>query len=480
MQHPKVLPLAAEPITYTLFHGTFIHTPTADNLEILENTLVGVNSKGEIDYINRNYGGATIEEAISTYKKDTSADHPDIRVIDVSNDPSKFFVPGFVDTHIHASQYPNVGIGLESLLLDWLAEYTFPLEERIKEDNWDVMGDVYRKVIQRTLQNGTTCASYFTTIDERTSCRFAELCLQAGQRSFVGKVCMDHNDTYPQYQESFDECQTSMKSLVKFVTSINPPDEKLVSPIVTPRFAPVCTRELLKWLGEFASELQLPIQTHISENKKEIELVAELFPECPSYASVYSQHKLLTNTTILAHGVHLTEDERELVKQHQCSISHCPTSNSFLTSGEAPVKQYLQEKINVSLGTDVSGGFSSSILSVIRQAILVSHHLAMKSDDPEEEKLTIAECIYMATKGGAKAVNLENTIGTFEIGKRFDAQLIDLESKDSPIDVFAWQMKTDHKSFQNLVGKWIFGGDDRNCVKVWCNGRLVVEKAGAK
>ena len=288
---------------------------------------------------------------------------------------------------------------------------------------------------------------------------------------------MDHNETYPSYEESFEECQDSMSSMVKYISSINPHNETLVRPIVTPRFAPVCSRKLLKWLGSFASEHNLPIQTHIGENKNEIKLVADLFPECDNYASVYSDHDLLTNTTILAHAVHLTKAERLLIKKHLCSVSHCPTSNSFLTSGEAPVKQYLHEdKINVSLGTDVSGGFDSSILTIIRQAILVSHHLAMKSNDETDVKLTIPEAIFMATKAGAKAVGLEHQIGTFEKGKRWDAQLIDLNSPNSIIDIFDWQIKKDRKSMSDLLGKWIFSGDDRNCIKVWCNGRLVVDK----
>lgn len=480
MQHHKVHAKAMAAIPYTLYHGTFIHTPELDRLEIMNNALIGVNQKGEIDFVSSEYAGGSQEEAIFFFEKKSGESHSQIKYVDISKDPLKFFLPGFIDTHIHASQYPNAGIGLESLLLDWLTDYTFPMEDQFTDTNSakiELAKKVYSKVIDRTLRSGTTCASYFTTTDPHTSNMFAELCLKAGQRSFVGKVCMDHNETYPSYEESFEECQDSMSSMVKYISSINPQNETLVRPIVTPRFAPVCSRKLLKWLGSFASEHNLPIQTHIGENKNEIKLVADLFPECDNYASVYSDHDLLTNTTILAHAVHLTKAERLLIKKHLCSVSHCPTSNSFLTSGEAPVKQYLHEdKINVSLGTDVSGGFDSSILTIIRQAILVSHHLAMKSNDGTDVKLTFPEAIYMATKAGAKAVGLEHQIGTFEKGKRWDAQLIDLNSPNSIIDIFDWQIKKDRKSMSDLLGKWIFGGDDRNCIKVWCNGRLVVDK----
>lgn len=493
MKHSKVHARATERIPYTLYHGTFIHAPQLGELEIITDALVGVDLSGEIDFLSRDFGGGSHKEAVLFYEQryrrphdhngrsdQGCDDYTRYRYVDVSKDPLKFFLPGFVDTHIHASQYPNAGIGLESLLLDWLTDYTFPMESKFTDANKDKMElakTVYGKVIDRTLRSGTTCASYFTTTDPHTSNLFAELCLTAGQRSFVGKVCMDHNETYPAYEESFEECQSSMNSMVKYISSINPPNETLVRPIITPRFAPVCTRKLLKWLGAFALEHNLPIQTHIAESKNEVKLVADLFPECDNYATVYSDHDLLTNTTILAHAVHLTKPERNLIKRHKCSVSHCPTSNSFLTSGEAPVKKYLHEdKINVSLGTDVSGGFDSSILTIMRQAILVSHHLAMKSLD-YDAKLTLAEVIYMATTAGAKAVGLGAEIGSFEVGKRWDAQLIDLSAPNSNVDVFSWQAKPDIKSITDLVGKWIFGGDDRNCVKVWCNGRLVVDKS---
>ncbi|KAK6202534.1 uncharacterized protein RJT21DRAFT_118586 [Scheffersomyces amazonensis] len=302
---------------------------------------------------------------------------------------------------------------------------------------------------------------------------------------------MDHNETYEDYSETFEECIESMNSIIEHVHNLNPDDETLVKPIITPRFAPVCTRDLLFFLGQLSKTHNLPIQTHISENEKEIELVHDLFPDCDDYASVYKKHNLLGDSTILAHAIHLTKKERKIIKEKNCSISHCPTSNTFISSGEAPIKQYLYEDgINVSLGTDVSGGFDSSILGIIKHCILVSHHLAMKTKN-QKDKLSIKDALYMATQGGAKAVGMEDQLGSFDLGKKFDVQLIDLKSQDSSVDVFDWQLPfqlhqdrrdnplTDLEKVNKMVdllGKWIFSGDDRNCIKVWCNGRLVVNK----
>lgn len=484
---------AMRPISYTLYYGTFIDTPKLDELRINLKSLIGVDSSGTIDFVHHSFDqnqGSALEFFKSEYERlGNQIDLEKVHFVDISKDATKFFCPGFVDTHIHASQYPNVGIGLGSPLLDWLKDYTYSLENGFTKPQdkscLKLATDVYDSIIKRTLGNGTTCASYFTTIDPHTTILFASLLLKLGQRGFVGKVCMDTNDVFEDYKEDYDTCVQSMESIISHYESTNPKGEDLIKPIVTPRFAPVCSLKLLEYLGTLSAEKDLPIQTHISENENEIQLVAKLFPQFENYTSVYDNFNLLSSSTILAHGIHLDDKECEMVKHRNCSISHCPTSNTFIASGEAPVKKYLyKDEINVSLGSDVSGGYSSSLLEVIKQSILVSHHLSMKKDDSEfDPKLSIADAIYMATQAGAKAVGLSNLIGSFEEGKRWDAQLIDLDCTNSNIDIFSCNLPDienvtqDTKvKMKNLLGKWIFCGDDRNCTKVWCNGRLVVSK----
>jgi len=228
-------------------------------------------------------------------------------------------------------------------------------------------------------------------------------------------------------------------------------------------------------LGALQKETNLPVQTHLSENKREVALVKDLFPDHESYTHVYDNHGLLGPKTILAHAVHLSEKEVDLIKKRGGKISHCPASNSAITSGTAKVRMLLDKGIEIGLGTDMSGGYSPSILEAVRQALLVSNHVAMEGDD--NTKLSIEEVLYLGTRGGAKVVCLEDKIGGFEIGKEFDAQLISLGSVEvddgvdhGAVDIFGWE------SWDERVAKWIFNGDDRNTVAVWVQGRLVHER----
>ena len=306
------------------------------------------------------------------------------------------------------------------------------------------------------------------------------------------------------------------------------PKRELVEPIITPRFAPSCSSAALHGLGALAKEEDLPIQTHISENRDEIALVRELFPNCRHYADVYASHGLLTDRTVLAHAIHLSREEREVIKQHGAGVSHCPVSNSYLSSGLCPVRELLDMGINVGLGTDVSGGWSPSILTAAREALGVSRVLAsvklaealqpvkkemvvgynvmgevkdmvdIELDEEEKEKktqaverlkLSVEEVLYLATMGGARCLGLEHKIGTFEVGKEWDAQMIicgnfsmdgdgrgegpsgnGKEEEDEPVELWG------KESWSERLAKWVFCGDDRNVRGVWVRGRKVHER----
>ncbi|ODV57853.1 Metallo-dependent hydrolase, partial [Ascoidea rubescens DSM 1968] len=278
------------------------------------------------------------------------------------------------------------------------------------------------------------------------------------------------------------------KHLNKIQNSIsrtNKIEENIVLPIITPRFAPSCTSNLLNWLGDLSKKNDLHIQTHISENKNEIQWVKQLFPSSKNYTSVYDDHNLLTSKTVLAHAIHLNNDEKKLIKLKKSGISHCPISNSSITSGEARIRWLLDDSINVGLGTDVSGGFAPSILSTARHALLVSRHLSMKTFE-EHDKLSVNDVLYLATLGGAKVLSLEELIGDFHVGKKWDCQLINLRERDSQVDIFSWQLpKYFHNKLEReFIGndkeqatKWLFNGDDRNTTRVWVNGRLIIDKS---
>jgi guanine deaminase len=317
---------------------------------------------------------------------------------------------------------------------------------------------------------------------------------------------MDNPDFCPAYyrDQSANDSISATRSTIEYIHTLDPKGA-LVKPIVTPRFVPTCTRPALEDLGKLVAEYDPPlhIQTHISENTSEVALVRELFPECPSYASVYDTYNLLTPRTILAHAVHLTADEFVLVRKRNAKISHCPASNAALGSGIAPVRLMLDEGITVGLGTDVSGGYSPSILEAARQACLSSrllgHTAAFKEHEPHNgfekndgrEKLSVAEALYLATRGGAAVVDMADEIGGFEEGMIWDAQLVELGSvkdlgecpldavsngslvKPGPVgnvDLFGAE------TWEEKMQKWVWSGDDRNTKAVWVGGRLVHQR----
>jgi guanine deaminase len=353
---------------------------------------------------------------------------------------------------------------------------------------------VYTRVIRKTLSHGTTCAAYYATVDVPSTNLLADLCFSHGQRALVGRVCMDQlSPDYYRDASPRDSVAVTEQSIAH-IRALDPDSHMdmsraLVRPVITPRFAPSCSAELLRSLGDLAAETKLPIQTHISENKPEIELVAKLFPEHESYAAVYDATGLLTDRTILAHAVHLTEKEADLVAQRGAKVSHCPCSNSALTSGACPVRWLLSKGVICGLGTDMSGGYSPSVLEAARQAVLVSRHVAMGGGDGD--KLGVEEVLYLATRGGAEVVGLKSKVGAFEIGMEWDAQLVGLGmvaddgedraqqgegegggEDDGDVDVFGWE------SWPERIAKWVFNGDDRNTKKVWVRGRLVHHRKG--
>ncbi|KAL8703361.1 MAG: hypothetical protein Q9201_003446 [Fulgogasparrea decipioides] len=395
-----------------------------------------------------------------------------------------------LDTHIHASQLPNAGLFGASTLLDWLNTYTFPLESSLS--SLFKARRVYNTAVSSTLRHGTTTAAYHATIHPDSTNLLADICLEKGQRAFVGNVCMDRPETCPDYyrEESAEKSIQNTMDVVRHIRSKDP-KSRLVHPILTPRFAPACSEDALSTLGKLAQEQNLPIQTHISENTAEIDLVRKMFPKNSSYADVYDSFGLLTSRTVLAHGIHFSSLEIDVVKERGCGISHCPISNTSLGSGICPVRHLLDRGVKLGLGTDVSGGGSCSVLTAAREAAGVSRLLAAFADEKEKEeggkesdhmKLDVRECLYLATRGGAECLGLGDRIGAFKIGMEWDAQMVRLADVPNGGDagkssgdeglVQCWGKET----WEERVAKWMYCGDDRNTLKVYVKGRLVHER----
>ncbi|KAM0608686.1 hypothetical protein D7B24_008909 [Verticillium nonalfalfae] len=472
-----------------LFLGTFVHSQSRESLEYLHNTAVCVDHFGTIVAVEPD---CNLDRARTELFPRLEWDESSVTVTTAS--PGQFFFPGFIDTHVHASQYPNVGIFGKSTLLDWLNTYTFPLESSLKD--LSKARRVYTACVRRTLAHGTTTSAYYATVDVAATNLLADICLDIGQRAFIGRVCMDHKDMCPSYyrDESAEASLQATEASIAHIRAIDPSYD-LVTPILTPRFAPSCTSDAMHGLAALHRDTGLPIQTHISENEGEIALVKSMFPDSASYAAVYDDHGLLTKRTILAHAVHLTEEEADLVAARGSGVSHCPASNSALTSGAARVRWLWEKGVEVGLGTDMSGGYSPSILEAARQSSLVSRHVAMGLPDGTEKeraKLTAEEALFLGTRGGATILGLESAVGGFEVGKQFDAQLVGLGAVDhvggregevaiaslvrgdeGNVDIFGWE------TWEEKMAKWLFNGDDRNTKKVWVRGRLVHDRSPA-
>lgn len=399
---------------------------------------------------------------------------------------SQFLLPGFVDCHIHAPQYPNIGFGLDLPLLQWLETYTFPLEAAY--NNTDFARQVYEAVVRRTINCGTTLASYFATNYRESSLILAEEAVKRGQRALIGKVCS--NTSSPDYY--VEKTADSLRETEAFIHDVLNLNSSLVKPIITPRFALSCTTELLNGLSELASKFNLHIQSHISENCGEIEAVKNMFKK-DSYTAVYEDANLLTNKCVMAHGVHLEDNELDLLAKYGTSIAHCPTSNTKLRSGLCDVRRLLGAGIKVGLGTDVAGGHNVSMLLAIQDALNVSLTLNVikkqkilgtgqipnTNDDNNRnyDPLEYKHALYLATLGGAKALSLDDVCGNFAVGKDFDALLIDisldpLDSFDIPATV-TQRSGTAHSQFDQMIQKFVYVGDDRNICKVFVAGKQV-------
>ncbi|KAF7667887.1 hypothetical protein LDENG_00042290 [Lucifuga dentata] len=440
----------ASPAIPHVYRGTFIHSTPLTALQILEDALLGVNTEGKIAFIGE---GVALDKLSQTF----GFSPPDVTQLT----QHEFFMPGMVDTHIHASQYVYAGTALDLPLLEWLNTYTFPVESGFKDLEFACR--VYTQVVKRTMKTGTTTACYFATIHTDASLLLGQIANDFGQRALVGKVCMDRNNAVKHYKET---CQESQDETCRFIAELLNKKYPLVKPVVTPRFAPSCSEALLAQLGAIAKNNNLHIQSHISENPEEVKLVKELFPESKSYTDVYHKHNLLTDKTVMAHGCYLTDEELVLFRETGASLSHCPNSNISLCSGILDVRKVLNHKVKLGLGTDVAGGYSSSMLDTVRKTLDLSKILTIQN--PKYNTLTFEEIFRLATLGGSQALALDDQIGNFEVGKDFDALRVNVAAPRGPIDLF----KSEEPKI--LLEKFLNLGDDRNIMEVYVAGKKVI------
>jgi guanine deaminase len=349
------------------------------------------------------------EKIIAVEDEDPRVRHPHARVEDLEG---KIIMPGLVDTHVHLPQFPNIGIGGELELLDWLEKYTFPAERRF--ENVEYARSVAEVFFRELIANGTTAASVFATIHEKATSAAFEAAKNLGIRANIGKVMMDRNA--PTYLT--ETLEQSIAATERLALKWDGKANGRLHYTVTPRFAPTSTPKQLSAAARISETGKLRIQTHLSENKGEIAWVKELFKDTPNYTQVYQDFGLLGRGSIMAHSIYLSDGEISMLKSSQTGIAHCPCSNTFLHSGIMPYTKYKSHGLIMGLGSDISGGYDPSIFGQMRAGIEVSK--VAKLHLGQEGYMKATDALYLATLGGAKVLNLDSEIGNFEKGKQAD------------------------------------------------------------
>ena len=314
---------------------------------------------------------------------------------------NEYALPGFIDLHTHLSQYYIRGL-YEPALLPWLNKYVFPEEERSK--NIEYAEKLSRDFFSAMLKTGTTtCVIY--TAPFFSACDMAfEIAKETGIRALIGMTMMDMNCPENLPQNSHKILEESILLYEKW----HGKNAKL-DYIFTPRFAPTCSLELMKEVVKYAIEHNAWIQTHLSENKEEIEMVKEIFG-FKNYTEVYQKAGLLTQHSIFAHCIHLGDEEIKMLAENKCKIAHCPDSNFFLKSGEFPLQKIEEAGIEYGLGSDVGAGTSLNML----------YHTKMMNYRQSDYPVLPAKALYHITLGSAKLLGVDKIIGSLEIGKEAD------------------------------------------------------------
>ena len=376
--------------------------------------------------------------------------------IPVRNVSPCLIIPGMTDLHLHAPQYTFHGMYMDLELLDWLNTVTFPEESRYSDP--DYAAKAYTIFADDIKKSATTRASVFGTLHVEASELLMDLMEKTGLRTFIGKVNMDRNGSATLQEKS---AVVSVRDTVRWLTDTAGKYEN-VKPILTPRFTPSCTDELMTGLAEIQRTYCLPVQSHLSENRSEIAWVKELCPGTSFYGEAYDQFGLFGGEncpTIMAHCVYSSDAEISLMKKRNVFIAHCPQSNTNLSSGIAPARRYLDEGLHIGLGTDIAGGHSLSMLRAVADAIQVSK-LRWRLVDDTLKPLSLEEAFYMATMGGGAFFG---KVGSFLEGYEFDALILDDSSLRHP----------QHLSARERLERLIYLSDDHCITGKYVSGNKI-------
>lgn len=360
---------------------------------------------------------------------------------------ASLIIPAFSDLHIHASQYFQRGLGMDKLLFDWLNDYTFPQEARFSNESY--ARAAYSALTDDFIRHGTFHASLFATIHTDATGILFDLLEEKGISAFVGKVNMDRNS--PAFL-----CETTKESLCETERFLSDHSGNgKVRPIITPRFAPTCSEELLRGLGKLAQQYHCPMQTHLVESREQVSYTMSLFPDYASDAEIYQRTGLMENLSILAHVIFPMAGDLEILKQTNSVCVHCPDATANITAGIMPLVWLADQGISIALGSDVGGGHGIAVYRQIARAIQLSK--LKQFYEPEQQRVTLARAFYHATKAGGSVFG---NVGSLESGYRFDALVLEGLS-DAEYSL---------PSIERLE-RFCYIGDDRNITERYLAGK---------
>ena len=429
-----------------IYKAHVIFTRERSGFEVVENGFVAVDD-GRV---------AAVGADLAALNARLSADGGEWRDAEVTDFGDRLLIPAMTDLHLHAPQYRNQGIAMDLELLPWLENYTFPEEMRYADLGYAER--MYRRFVRDLWRLGTMRSCVFATVHTESTRLLMRLFREAGMGALVGKVAMNRH--CPEgLREPVEEMVRGYESLIG-EPGAGGADDALVRPIVTPRFVPSCTPEMLRACGELAAKYRLPVQSHLSENLDEIALVSRLEPESSCYGDAYDRYGLFGQTpTVMAHCVWTRGEELQLMKRRGVMVAHCSTSNLNIASGLAPVRMFIEEGVPVGLGSDISGGHDLSIFRMMVYAIQVSKMCYQR--DHSQPFLTLSEAFWLATKS---AGSFFGRVGSFEPGYDFDALVID-----------DGELNHDDYPLLHRLERFIYLGDDRQIIHRFCRGRELPE-----
>jgi len=433
--------------------GTWFHAPIAGEIDTLSDNIVVVSASG------------IIEAVLSPGEPGYDAAARD--AIDLSG---HCLLPGFVDLHVHAPQYPQLGQALDEPLEVWLGKYTFPLEARFAD--LDFARPRYDTLVRDLLANGTTTAVYFATVDLEATKLLADLALTHGQRALIGKVVMDDPASCPDnYRDATaDAALADTRAFIDYVRAHPANTDRRVAPVITPRFIPSCTDAALDGLGRLARETGCHVQTHCSESDWAHGYALERFGMTDTTA--LDRFGLLGRRTVLAHSNFVTDGDMTTIAARGAAVAHCPVSNAYFADAVFPLRAALAKGVHVGLGTDISGGPIGSIFEAAR-GVVQSSRMLESGVDPAKRRpergvagsaVTMATAFHLATAGGGIALDLP--IGLIAPGYKFDVIAIDPNAEAGGIRLFG------EREPKAELDKILYTALRANIAAVWVDGRL--------